>query len=64
MLSLGAKGADVSRRLVNKPVPNHFVLSFKTLAAFGTIACLDGTIVRSLLGMDVHVGALIISMTP
>lgn len=59
MLSLGAKWADIPRGLVDQPMPNHFVFPFKPLAAFGTITGLDRTVVGSILGMDIHVRALI-----
>ena len=54
---IGAKGANVAGRLVDEAVPYHLVFAFEAPAAFGSMARLDGAIVRSILGMHICVRA-------
>ena len=57
MLSFGTKRAYVAWRLMNQAVTYHFIFSFETLSALGTIARLYGAVVRSILRVNIHVRA-------
>lgn len=58
MLSLGAEWADVPRRSVHQPMPDHLVLPFEAFSSFGSTAVLHRAIVRSILGVHICVGAV------
>ena len=57
MLSFRAKGADVTRRLVDEPMANHFVFTLKTLTTFGSTAVFDWTIMWPVLRVNVGMRA-------
>lgn len=56
VLSFGAKGADVARRLMHQAMADHFVLSFEAFTSFGPRTCLYRTVVWSNLTVHVCVG--------
>ena len=58
MLTVRAERTDVTRRLVNQTVTDHFIFPFEALAAFGAIAAVYGTVVWAFLRVDVFVRAM------
>jgi hypothetical protein len=45
MFAVRAKRANVARRLMHKPVPYHFILSFETFAALASRTVFYWTVV-------------------
>jgi hypothetical protein len=43
---------------MNEPMSNHFILSLKAFTSLRSLAGRHGAVMRSVLGMDVHMGAL------
>lgn len=53
VLSIWTEWTNVSRRLMNQSMSDHFVLPLESFAAFATWTALDRAVVRPILGMDI-----------
>lgn len=62
MLSIRAIWAYIARGVVHKAVSFHFVLALEAFAADGSLAAFDGAVVWAFGGVDVHVGAIRVSI--
>jgi hypothetical protein len=54
VLLVVAKRADITWRIVNKPMPYHFIFALKALATLGSGTSFDGTKIRAVVGVYVR----------
>jgi hypothetical protein len=61
MFTIRAKRADVSGGVMDQTMTYHLVFALETFAAFSAWATGNGTVVRSVLGVHIRVGAVLVS---